>query len=132
MKYYTHSYFIFWGLTLLFSVLHAAGEDSKKSSANYSRDTQSPPGMVWIPSGVFMMGDDTGNKVMPHGGHNNEGPVHEVKLDGFWIDMYPVTNEQFAKFVEETDYSTYSEQKPKAEDWPGALPEMLIPASIVF
>ncbi len=88
--------------------------------------------MLWIPGGAFMMGDDTGNKVMPHGGYNNESPVHEVKLDGFWIDMTPVINEQYAKFVEETGYITYSEQKPKAEDWPGALPEMLIPASIVF
>jgi formylglycine-generating enzyme required for sulfatase activity len=43
-----------------------------------------------------------------------------------------VTNEQYAKFVKATGYATYSEQTPKAEDWPGALPEMLVPASIVF
>jgi len=94
--------------------------------ANGSKD------MVKISGGTFWMGSDAGNQAMPHGGVNNESPVHEVKLDGFWIDKHPVTNEQYAKFVKATGYATYSEQTPKAEDWPGALPEMLVPASIVF
>ena len=88
--------------------------------------------MVYIEKGTFWMGSDAGNQAMPHGGINNESPVHEVKLDGFWIDKHPVTNEQYAKFVKAAGYATYSEQTPKAEDWPGALPEMLVPASIVF
>ena len=91
-----------------------------------------PKDMVMIKGGTFFMGSDMGNIVMPHGGMNNESPVHDVKLDGFWIDKYPVTNEQYTKFVKATKYMTYSEQTPKAEDWPGAKPEMLVPASIVF
>lgn len=78
------------------------------------------------------MGSDSAHNIMPHNGMNNEGPVHEVELDGFWIDKYPVSNRQYMKFVDTTGFKTYSELKPKAEDWPGALPEMLVPASIVF
>jgi len=77
------------------------------------------------------MGSDAGNQAMPHGGINNEAPAHEVTIDGYWIDQYPVTNDKYAKFVEETKFKTYSEIPPKAEDWPGALPENLVPASIV-
>jgi formylglycine-generating enzyme len=91
-----------------------------------------PKDIIRIKGGTFFMGSDAGKIVMPHGGMSNESPVHEVKLDGFWIDKYPVTNENYAKFVKATGYVTYSELTPKAEDWPGALPEMLVPASIVF
>ena len=61
-----------------------------------------------------------------------EGPAHAAVVEGFWIDMYPVTNEQFAVFVEETGYVTVAELSPRAEDYPGAKPEMLRPASVVF
>jgi len=78
------------------------------------------------------MGAEAGNKMVMPGGINDESPVHEVKLDEYWIDINEVTNREYADFVKATGYQTYSEQTPKAEDWPGALPEMLVPASIVF
>ena len=43
-----------------------------------------------------------------------------------------MTNEQFDSFVNETRYVTVAERPPKAEDYPGANPEMLRPASVVF
>ena len=33
-----------------------------------------------------------------------EAPRHAVKVDGFWIDRAPVTNAEFARFVEETGH----------------------------
>ena len=48
------------------------------------------------------------------------------------MDRYPVTNEQFRKFVEETKYVTFAEIPPRPEDYPGALPEMLYAGSLVF
>lgn len=81
-------------------------------------------GMVWIDGGTFRMGSD---KHYPE-----EGPVHEVKVEGFWIDRYPVTNAEFSRFVRDTGYVTLTEKPPRAEDYPGALPEMLQPASVVF
>ena len=85
----------------------------------------SPDGdMVWIPGGKCVVGSDT------H--YPEERPAHEVVVDGFWMDRHPVTNERFAQFVEATGYVTFAEIAPKAEDYPGALSEMLHPGSLVF
>lgn len=80
--------------------------------------------MVWVPGGTFMMGS---NKHYPE-----ESPVHIATVDGFWMDQSTVTNEQFSRFIDETAYVTFCERPPKAEDYPGAKPEFLVPASIVF
>jgi formylglycine-generating enzyme required for sulfatase activity len=95
---------------------------------------EAPPGMVWIPGGEFSMGCDDprgcvcgGNDPMP-----DARPIHRVYVDGFWMDVTEVTNEQFAKFVEATGYVTIAEQKPKQEDFPDAPPENLVPGSTVF
>ena len=87
---------------------------------------QAPPGpdLVWIPGGTFRMGSDH------H--YAEEGPAHRVTVDGFWIDRYPVTNERFGRFVDATGYVTFAELPPNAADYPGALPEMLYAASLVF
>jgi formylglycine-generating enzyme required for sulfatase activity len=59
-------------------------------------------------------------------------PVHRVYVDGFFMDKTDVTNAQFAKFVEATQYVTVAERKPRAEDYPGAPPENLVAGSVVF
>ena len=82
------------------------------------------PEMVWIAGGGFRMGSDR------H--YPEERPVHQASVDGFWIDRRPVTNEEFARFVEETGHVTFAELVPKPEDYPGALPEMLYAGSLVF
>jgi formylglycine-generating enzyme len=81
-------------------------------------------GMVWIASGTCQIGSDS------H--YPEERPAHSVAVEGFWIDRYEVNNQQFARFVEETNYVTLAEIPPRAEDYPGAKPEMLQPASVVF
>ena len=94
-----------------------------------------PDGMVWIPGGEFSMGAQD-----PHDMHDAVGmqattdsrPVHRVFVDGFWMDATEVTNEQFALFVKATGYVTVAEQTPRAEDFPGAPPESLVPGSVVF
>ncbi|RIK39063.1 MAG: gliding motility-associated lipoprotein GldK [Chloroflexi bacterium] len=80
--------------------------------------------MLWIPGGTFLMGS---NDYYPE-----EAPVHSVRVDGFWMDQTPVTNAQFRRFVEETGYVTVAERVPNAADYPGAKPELLVPASSVF
>jgi len=84
-----------------------------------------PEGMVWIPGGVFWRGSDTQS-------HADARPWHAVEVDGFWMDTTPVTNEQFAQFVDATGYVTVAERTPKAEDYPGAPPENLVAGSVVF
>jgi formylglycine-generating enzyme required for sulfatase activity len=97
-----------------------------KQPAAALRSKGKPPAkdMVWIPGGSFMMGS---NEHYPE-----EAPAHPVTVDGFWMDQYTVTNAQFSRFVEETNYVTSAERAPKAEDYPGAKPELLVPASVVF
>ena len=48
-----------------------------------------PEGMVWIPGGKFWMGGDDSSWA-------DARPVHEVTVDGFWMDRTEVTNRQFA------------------------------------
>lgn len=87
--------------------------------------TDSPlPDMLWIPGGEFLMGSDK------H--YREEAPQHKVSVNGFWMDRAPVTNAQFAAFVTATNHVTVAEKIPNAEDYPGALPEMLLAASTVF
>jgi formylglycine-generating enzyme required for sulfatase activity len=59
-------------------------------------------------------------------------PVHEVELDGFWMDRTPVTNAQFGEFVRATGYITVAERKPNAADFPGVPEQDLVPGSVVF
>jgi formylglycine-generating enzyme required for sulfatase activity len=80
--------------------------------------------MMRIPGGTFRMGSD---KHYPE-----EAPVHRVIVDAFWIDETPVTNRQFRKFVNETGYITFAEIAPDPKDYPGALPDKLKAASLVF
>lgn len=79
---------------------------------------------VWVEGGTFTMGSGDF--------YPDEGPVHEVTVDGFWIDAHEVTNAQFAKFVEETGYVTVAERVPDPELLKGAPPEMFKPGSVTF
>ena len=80
--------------------------------------------LIAIPGGTFRMGSD---KHYPE-----EAPVHEVTVEGFWMDRTPVTNKQFRDFVRATGYVTVAEIAPDLRDYPGALPHMLKAGSLVF
>ncbi|MBI4663063.1 MAG: formylglycine-generating enzyme family protein [Verrucomicrobia bacterium] len=80
--------------------------------------------MVWIPGGTFWMGSEDGKP--------DERPVHQVMVDGFWMDKTEVTNEQFERFVRSTGYVTVAERKPDPRDFPDAPPENLVAGSVVF
>lgn len=80
--------------------------------------------MVFLPGGTFRMGSD---RFYPE-----EAPVHNVTVDGFWIDPTPVTNRQFKAFVRATGHVTVAEKVPDPKDYPGALAEMLYAGSLVF
>jgi formylglycine-generating enzyme required for sulfatase activity len=58
--------------------------------------------MVLIPKGSFLMGSEDGD--------DDEKPVHEVFLDEYHVDRYPVNNKQFCDFLNLTVY----EWKPKS------------------
>jgi formylglycine-generating enzyme required for sulfatase activity len=62
---------------------------------------------VWVPGGCFLMGSPQTEPSRDV----DEGPVHEVCVDGFWMAKHEVTNGQFRKFVpnhDSRDYQGYS------------------------
>lgn len=55
-----------------------------------------PPGMVLIPSGRFLMGDNNGS--------DDEKPEHEVYIDAFCMDQTEVTVASYQRFLQATRY----------------------------
>ncbi len=104
------------------------------TAAQAEKQKNAPEGMVWIPGGTFTMGS---NDSMAR---ENEKPPHQVKVDGFWIDITSVTNADFQRFVEATGYLTEAERKPEWEALRKQLPpgtpkpdeRLLVAGSMVF
>jgi formylglycine-generating enzyme required for sulfatase activity len=78
-----------------------------------------PPGMVLVPAGSFTLGSNE---------YSDEGPVHEVWLDAFWLDLYSVTNAQWAAFLArkpwqqrelwtEAGWDWRKDKKPEPDQW---------------
>lgn len=125
------------GAMLSLSISFSCNSGNNKVTENDSVKSDSSvinENMIWIPDGIFTMGTDDPHS-MP-----NERPAHQVKINGFWMDKYDVTNVEFRKFVEATGYVTTAE---KAIDWeemkkqlPPGTPKpdesMLQPGSLVF
>lgn len=88
------------------------------------RSPRTQPGMIWVPGGRFRMGSDV------H--YPEEAPTRPVDVGGFWIDPRPVTNQDFAAFVEATGWVTIAERPADPADYPGADPALLVPSSLVF
>ena len=49
--------------------------------------------LVWIKGGTFMMGSNE---------KGWEEPIHEVTVPGFYMGRYPVTNEEYGRFIQAT------------------------------
>jgi len=80
--------------------------------------------MKFVPGGAFSMGSESF--------YPEEAPIRKVSVDPFWMDETPVTNAQFAEFVAATGHVTFAEIAPDPKDYPGMLPELAQPGSLVF
>ncbi len=95
-----------------------------------------PEGMVWIPEGSFYQGALVSDTLAM----NHEKPRHLVTIDSFLIDVTEVTNAQFSKFVNETNYITLAERPVDWNEIKKQLPlntpkphdSLLQPGSLVF
>ncbi|PUA80128.1 formylglycine-generating enzyme family protein [Nocardioides currus] len=67
---------------------------------------RSTRGQVLLPGGRFAMGDAFGEGYASDG----ETPVHEVRLEPFWMDATAVTNASFAAFVKDSGHVTDAEE----------------------
>ena len=81
-------------------------------------------GMVRITGGEFTMGSNDF--------YREERPARRATAPNFWIDAHPVTNAQFAAFVEATGFVTLAERQPDPALYPDADPTLLRPGSLVF
>jgi sulfatase modifying factor 1 len=100
----------------------AAGADAPKLNTT-TPPGPAPDGMAWVPGGWFWMGDNS---------FADAQPEHLVYVDGFWMDKTEVTNREFARFVEATNYRTVAERPLDPAEFPTVPPEDLKPGSIVF
>ncbi len=95
-----------------------------------------PEGMVWINGAEFLQGAVPQDK----GTMEHEKPAHKVAVNGFFMSITEVTNDQFAKFVKETNYITVAERAIDWEDMKKQLPEgtpkphdsILQPGALIF
>jgi len=77
-----------------------------------------------VPGGTFWMGSA--------GFYPEEGPVHQVTMDSFWMDERPVTVAEYRRFVAATGYVTVAERPLDPASYPEADPALLVPGSLVF
>ncbi len=61
-----------------------------------------------------------------------EAPIHTVAVAAFAVERHPVTNAQFAEFVDDTGYVTVAERELDPALYPGANPADLVPGALVF
>lgn len=95
-------------------------EFSRQASATRERIRNgSATNMVWLDGGHFLMGTETDTGFPADG----EGPVRKVGLDPFLIDRYPVTNESFLEFIEQTNYRTDAERLGWSFVFKGHIPQ---------
>ncbi|MDP6355546.1 MAG: SUMF1/EgtB/PvdO family nonheme iron enzyme, partial [Planctomycetota bacterium] len=88
--------------------------------------------LVWVPAGRFQMGTSAAPKSVPmvlwgpylvDFGENDERPVREIELSGFWIVRHEITAEQFERFVKATGYKTDAERN--SSGWQLVSPELV-------
>jgi formylglycine-generating enzyme required for sulfatase activity len=62
--------------------------------------------MIRLDGGRFLMGSEDKDAIAADG----EGPVRPVMIDPFYLDRFPVTNQQFMGFIAATGYRTEAEK----------------------
>lgn len=113
---YSKSYYpILLFLSAFILIIGCKKEKDSKSEVAVEKsvdisEIETPEGMVWVASKTFLMGAKEGDKYAMM----REKPAHKVHVDGFFIDVNEVTNQEFRKFVEATNYITTAE---KPIDW---------------
>ncbi|MGC9963992.1 MAG: SUMF1/EgtB/PvdO family nonheme iron enzyme [Syntrophobacteraceae bacterium] len=72
---------------------------------------------VWMQGGCFLMGSPKNEKDRSE----DEGPVHEVCVDGFWISKTVVTNGQLRQFQKDHDSRDYAGHSLNGDSQPAVF-----------
>jgi formylglycine-generating enzyme required for sulfatase activity len=72
----------------------------------------------FVPAGSFCMGSE---RQTDPDAYDDEEPQHSLDLPSFWISQYPVTQAQFAQFVQAGGYgrAEFWEEAAKDQHWEG-------------
>jgi len=111
-------------------------EKASESVLQNRPSIDTPEGMVWVEGKTFLQGAKSEDKYAME----REKPAHNVTVDGFFIDITEVTNEQFKAFVNATGYVTVAERpidwdvmkKDLPEGTPKPPDSLLQPGSLIF
>ncbi len=72
---------------------------------------ETPTPMVKIPAGDFEMGNGAIAAL------DNERPIHQVHVETYWIDQYPVTCNQYRLFMQANGYQTAAYWSVEGWQW---------------
>ena len=125
--------FDFFKVSIVISALFFSCTNNQKDK---SISFETPNGMVWVEGKSYTKGA----KQNDHYAMMREKPSHEVYIDGFYIDVTEVTNNQFQKFINETGYLTIAEREIDWDEMKKSLPagtpkphdSILQPGSLIF
>lgn len=127
---------IIYSVLLTFLFLCSCRQPAKSPIVKIPNGVKPPKGMVWIPGGTFTQGAVQNDSLaLPR-----EKPSFQVQIDGFFMDITEVTNQQFATFVKETHYVTTAERPIRWEELKKQVPagtpkphdSLLQPGSLIF
>lgn len=82
-----------------------------ENSAVFSLPLEATAQMIEIPAGEFEMGSNSVEAM------DNERSLHQVYLDTYYIDRYPVTCQQYRVFIETGGYSNPQWWTPAGWEW---------------
>lgn len=99
----------------------SAGGAAAPQTPAPARTATAGPELVELPGGTFRMGTDDTDGFPTDG----EGPVREVAVGGFRVAVHTVTNEEFARFVDDTGHVTEAERFGWSYVFAGFLPGAL-------
>ena len=125
--------FDFFKVSIVISAMFFSCADNQKDK---SISFETPDGMVWVEGKSYTKGAKQNDDYAMM----REKPSHEVYIDGFYIDVTEVTNDQFQKFVNETGYLTIAEREIDWDEMKKSLPagtlkphdSILQPGSLIF
>ena len=94
-----------------------------------------PQGMVFIPSGSFLMGSTEKDGVIGIIVGVDEVPQHRVSLPGYFIDQFEVTTSQYKKFIDGTGREAPEDKhQPDLYPWKreGGFPPALVHHPVIY
>lgn len=92
-------------------------EPRVSDTGNVWRDRITGMEFVRVPKGCFKMGSPSGED----GRYDDEGPVHEVCVDGFWMGKCEVTNAQYRKYKPGHNSKDYEGNSLNGDTQPAVL-----------